>query len=162
MPRFPRAAARPIPRGPLLFHDPSRRSSAAIPASSPCAPRCRWPMATGSRACCVSSSIAYPIELYHQQGPLHFRDDAEFPAVLPRIARDPLGDESRRSSSKGRSIRPPPVARSSSYISVRNGFPHEDVVQIMRDHGQRVFANLWTAGRVHFRIRGTRRSSRNT
>ena len=33
---------------------------------------------------------------------------------------------------------------------MRGGFPHEDVVQITRDHGQRVFANLWTAGRVTF------------
>jgi len=33
---------------------------------------------------------------------------------------------------------------------VRNGFPHDDVVQIVRDHGQRVFSNLWTAGRVTF------------
>lgn len=36
------------------------------------------------------------------------------------------------------------------YISVRGGFPHEDVVQITRDHGQRLFSALWTAGRVHF------------
>ncbi len=36
------------------------------------------------------------------------------------------------------------------YISVRGGFPHEDVVQITRDHGQRLFSSLWTAGRVHF------------
>ena len=36
------------------------------------------------------------------------------------------------------------------YISVRGGFPHDDVVQITREHGQRVFANLWSAGRVYF------------
>ena len=36
------------------------------------------------------------------------------------------------------------------HISVRGGFPHEDVVQITRDHGQRLFANLWSAGRVYF------------
>ncbi len=33
---------------------------------------------------------------------------------------------------------------------MRGGFAHDDVVQITRDHGQRVFANLWTAGRVNF------------
>ena len=33
---------------------------------------------------------------------------------------------------------------------MRNGSLHDDVVQIVRDHGQRVFANLWTAGRVTF------------
>ncbi len=36
------------------------------------------------------------------------------------------------------------------YLSVRGGFPHEDVVSLTREHGQRVFSNLWTSGRVHF------------
>ena len=36
------------------------------------------------------------------------------------------------------------------YLSVRNGFPHDDVVQITRDHGQRLFSHLYTAGRVTF------------
>jgi CheY-like chemotaxis protein len=36
------------------------------------------------------------------------------------------------------------------FISVRGGFPHDDVVQITREHGQRLFANLWSAGRVYF------------
>jgi CheY-like chemotaxis protein len=35
-------------------------------------------------------------------------------------------------------------------LSSRSGFPHDDVVQIVRDHGQRAFAHLWTAGRVSF------------
>jgi CheY-like chemotaxis protein len=36
------------------------------------------------------------------------------------------------------------------FLAGRNGFPHDDVVQITREHGQRLFANLWTAGRVNF------------
>lgn len=36
------------------------------------------------------------------------------------------------------------------YLSNRNEFPHDDVVRITREHGQRLFANLWTAGRVNF------------
>jgi CheY-like chemotaxis protein len=36
------------------------------------------------------------------------------------------------------------------FLAIRNGFPHDDVVQITRDHGQRLFAHLWTAGRVTF------------
>ncbi len=36
------------------------------------------------------------------------------------------------------------------YLATRGGFPHEDVVQITRDHGQRLFSHLWTAGRVNF------------
>jgi CheY-like chemotaxis protein len=36
------------------------------------------------------------------------------------------------------------------YLSNHNGFPHDDVVQITREHGQRLFSYLWTAGRIHF------------
>ncbi len=36
------------------------------------------------------------------------------------------------------------------YLATRSGFPHDDVVQITREHGQRLFANLWTGGRLHF------------
>ncbi len=36
------------------------------------------------------------------------------------------------------------------FLSQRGGFPHEDVMQITREHGQRAFSNLWTAGRVNF------------
>ena len=43
------------------------------------------------------------------------------------------------------------------YLSVRNGFPHDDVVQITRDHGQRLFSHLYTAGRVTFEFEETDR-----
>ena len=36
------------------------------------------------------------------------------------------------------------------FLAGRNGFPHDDVVQITREHGQRLFSHLWTAGRVNF------------
>src|SRR5581483_2153767 len=36
------------------------------------------------------------------------------------------------------------------FLATRNGFPHDDVVQITREHGQRLFSNLWTAGRINF------------
>lgn len=35
-------------------------------------------------------------------------------------------------------------------LALRGGFPHEDVVNITREHGQRVFSHLWTAGREAF------------
>jgi len=41
------------------------------------------------------------------------------------------------------------------YLSVRNGFPHDDVVQITREHGQRLFSHLYTAGRVTFEFEET-------
>ncbi|MEA3187485.1 MAG: two-component system, cell cycle response regulator [Chthoniobacter sp.] len=36
------------------------------------------------------------------------------------------------------------------FLAARNGFPHDDVVQLTREHGQRLFSHLWTAGRVNF------------
>jgi DNA-binding response OmpR family regulator len=41
------------------------------------------------------------------------------------------------------------------FLSVRNGFPHDDVVQITRDHGQRLFSHLHTAGRITFEFEET-------
>ncbi len=41
------------------------------------------------------------------------------------------------------------------FLSVRNGFPHDDVVQITRDHGQRLFSQLYTAGRITFEFEET-------
>ncbi len=43
------------------------------------------------------------------------------------------------------------------FLSARNGFPHDDVVQITREHGQRLFAQLYTAGRVNFEFEETDR-----
>jgi hypothetical protein len=36
------------------------------------------------------------------------------------------------------------------HIAQRGGFPHQDVAQIVREHGQRAFASVWTAGRTSF------------
>lgn len=36
------------------------------------------------------------------------------------------------------------------FLATRGGFPHEDVAQITREHGQRLFSHLFTAGRVNF------------
>ncbi len=36
------------------------------------------------------------------------------------------------------------------FLAARSGFPHDDVVQITREHGQRLFAHIFTAGRVNF------------
>jgi len=41
------------------------------------------------------------------------------------------------------------------FLSVRNGFPHDDVVQITRDHGQRLFSHLYAAGRITFEFEET-------
>ena len=36
------------------------------------------------------------------------------------------------------------------FLASRNGFPHDDVVHLTREHGQRLFSHLFTAGRVNF------------
>ena len=41
------------------------------------------------------------------------------------------------------------------FVGVRNDFPHDDVVQITRDHGLRLFSQLFTAGRVNFEFEET-------
>jgi CheY-like chemotaxis protein len=41
------------------------------------------------------------------------------------------------------------------FLSERNGFPHDDVVQITREHGQRLFSQLHTAGRIAFEFEET-------
>ncbi len=41
------------------------------------------------------------------------------------------------------------------YLAARNGFPHDDVAHITRDHGQRLFSHLFTAGRVTFEFEET-------
>jgi CheY-like chemotaxis protein len=43
------------------------------------------------------------------------------------------------------------------FLSARNGFPHDDVVQITRDHGQRLFGQLFTSGRIAFEFEETDR-----
>jgi len=41
------------------------------------------------------------------------------------------------------------------FLSERNGFPHDDVVQITREHGQRLFSHLYVAGRISFEFEET-------
>lgn len=36
------------------------------------------------------------------------------------------------------------------FLATHGGFAHDDVSQITHEHGQRLFSNLWTAGRVNF------------
>jgi CheY-like chemotaxis protein len=43
------------------------------------------------------------------------------------------------------------------FLAARNGFPHDDVAHITRDHGQRLFSQLFTAGRVTFEFEATDR-----
>lgn len=91
----------------------------------------------------------YPIELFVSKGQFLFASTRNFvlycresPVILS-------------SSNLGTIIEAQNTQRATGcpiflFLSMRGGFPHDDVVQITRDHGQRVFANLWTAGRITF------------
>ena len=91
----------------------------------------------------------YPIELFMSKGLFLFASTRNFvlycrdsPAILSATNLGTIIDGQNTQRATGCPI--------FLYVSMRGGFPHEDVVQITRDHGQRVFANLWTAGRVTF------------
>ncbi len=43
------------------------------------------------------------------------------------------------------------------FLAARGGFPHDDVASITREHGQRLFSHLFTAGRVTFEFEETDR-----
>jgi len=91
----------------------------------------------------------HPIELFVNQGrflfattrnaPLYCR---ESPAILSTTSLGHLAEAQVHQAATGCPL--------FLHLSARSGFPHDDVVQIVRDHGQRAFANLWTAGRVSF------------
>ena len=91
----------------------------------------------------------YPIELFMSKGQFLFATTRNFvlycresPAILSSSNLGTIIDAQNTQRATGCPI--------FLFISMRGGFAHEDVVQITRDHGQRVFANLWTAGRVTF------------
>jgi hypothetical protein len=90
-----------------------------------------------------------PIEVYITKGKFIFATSRNFqlycresPAILSSTNLGAIVDGQMNQSMTGCPL--------FLYISVRGGFPHDDVVQITRDHGQRLFANLWSAGRVYF------------
>jgi CheY-like chemotaxis protein len=90
-----------------------------------------------------------PVELYFSRGKFVFASTRDFelylresPAILGNTN---LGQIVEAQAHQGFTGCPAFL-----YLAVRGGFPHDDVVQITRDHGKRLFAHLWTAGRVHF------------
>lgn len=91
----------------------------------------------------------YPIELFVSKGQFLFASTRNFvlycresPAILSASNLGTIIEGQNTQRATGCPI--------FLFLSMRGGFPHDDVVQITRDHGQRVFANLWTAGRITF------------
>lgn len=133
----------------LLFHDPSRTVFSGHTAFFSL--RSALQMAYGDRLTGALRFFVnrYPIELFISKGRFLFATSRNFqmycrdsPVILSATNLGLIIEGQVAQAATGCPI--------FLFLSVRNGFPHDDVVQIVRDHGQRVFANLWTAGRVTF------------
>jgi CheY-like chemotaxis protein len=133
----------------LLFHDPSRTIFSGHTAFFSL--RSALQMAYGDRLTGVLRFFVnrFPIELFINKGRFLFATSRNFqlycresPVILSATNLGLIIEGQIAQAASGCPI--------FLFLSVRNGFPHDDVVQIVRDHGQRVFSNLWTAGRVTF------------
>lgn len=134
---------------PVFLHDPSRAVFSGHTGFF--SPRAALQMAYGDRLTGVLRFYIarYPIELYVAKGRFLFATTRNFqlycresPVILSSTNLGTLVEAQSMQISTG--------CPCFLYLSLRGGFPHEDVVQITRDHGQRAFSNLWTAGRVNF------------
>lgn len=90
-----------------------------------------------------------PIELYVSKGRFIFATSRNY-QLYCRDSPTILSSTNLGSIVEGQVLQSQTACPIFLYLSVRGGFPHEDVVQLTRDHGQRLFSNLWTAGRVYF------------
>ena len=133
----------------LLFHDPSRTVFSGHTAFFSL--RSALQMAYGDKLTGVLRFFInrFPIELYVNNGRFLFATTRNFqlycresPVILSATNLGLIVEGQTTQAATGCPI--------FLFLSVRNGFPHDDVVQIVRDHGMRVFSSLWTAGRVTF------------
>lgn len=133
----------------LLFHDPSRTVFSGHTAFFSL--RSALQMAFGDKLTGVLRFFInrFPIELYINNGRFLFATTRNFqlycresPVILSATNLGLIVEGQNSQAATGCPI--------FLFLSVRNGFPHDDVVQIVRDHGMRVFSSLWTAGRVTF------------
>ena len=133
----------------LLFHDPSRTIFSGHTAFFSL--RSALQMAFGDKLTGVLRFFInrFPIELYVNNGRFLFATTRNFqlycresPVILSATNLGLIVEGQNTQAATGCPI--------FLFLSVRNGFPHDDVVQIVRDHGMRVFSSLWTAGRVTF------------
>lgn len=133
----------------LLFHDPSRTIFSGHTAFFSL--RSALQMAYGDRLTGVLRFFVnrFPIELFISKGRFLFATSRNFtlytresPVILSATNLGLIVEGQVTQAATGCPI--------FLFLSVRGGFPHDDVVQIVREHGQRVFSNLWTAGRVTF------------
>ena len=143
----PKALANPARQ--LLFHDPSRAVFSGHTGFFSL--RSALQMAYGDKLTGVLRFFIarHPIELFVSKGRFLFATTRNFqlycresPVILSATNLGTLVDAQITQAATG--------CPAFLFLSMRGGFAHEDVVQLARDHGQRAFANLWTAGRVNF------------
>lgn len=143
----PKSQANPARQ--LLFYDPSRAVFSGHTGFFSL--RSALQMAFGDKLTGVLRFFVnrYPIELFVAKGRFLFATTRNFqlycresPVILSATNLGTLIDAQVTQNATGCPV--------FLFLSVRGGFPHEDVVQLTREHGQRVFASLWTAGRVNF------------
>jgi CheY-like chemotaxis protein len=139
----------PPPSRQILFHDPSRTLFSGHTAFFSL--RSALQMAYGDKLTGVLRFFInrFPIELFISKGRFLFATTRNFqlycrdsPVILSATNLGTIIEGQVTQNATGCPV--------FLFLSMRGGFPHDDVVQITRDHGQRVFANLWTAGRVTF------------
>ena len=137
------------PRRAMLFHDPARTVFSGHTGFFSL--RSALQMAYGDKLTGVLRFYVnrYPIELFISKGRFLFATSRNFhlycresPVILSATNLGTIIEGQTTQQATGCPV--------FLFLSLRGGFPHDDVVQITRDHGQRVFSNLWTAGRVSF------------
>ncbi len=133
----------------MLFHDPSRTVFSGHTAFFSL--RSALQMAYADKLTGVLRFFInrYPIDLYVSKGRFLFATSRNFqlycresPVILSATNIGTIVEGQVMQSATGCPI--------FLFLSIRGGFPHDDVAQITRDHGMRIFANLFTAGRVTF------------
>jgi len=146
---LPKNSCSPNPARSLPFYDPS--NSVFSGHTSFFSLRAALQMASGDRLTGILRFFLNraPIELYVQKGRFLFATTRNYslycresPIILSSTNLGTITESQIHQSHTGCPL--------FLYISGRGGFPHDDVAQITREHGQRLFSNLWTAGRVHF------------
>lgn len=133
----------------MLFHDPARTVYSGHTAFFSL--RSALQMAYADKLTGVLRFFInrYPIDLFVAKGRFLFATSRNFqlycresPVILAQTNLGTIIEGQVTQSATGCPI--------FLFLSMRGGFPHDDVVQITRDHGMRIFANLFTAGRVTF------------
>jgi CheY-like chemotaxis protein len=148
-PALAKAKPAPPPSRTMLFHDPSRTVFSGHTAFFPL--RSALQMAFADKLTGVLRFFInrFPIELFVAKGRFVFATTRNF-QLYCRESPVILSGSNLGVIAEAQITQAATACPLFLFLSERGGFPHEDVVQLTRDHGQRLFSHLWTAGRVTF------------